>query len=152
MECEDKSHSVSSLSSICSLSLVSCCICSCLAHVINLASQALIAAYSKTKFFDPEKPDEHIPDLNMFERDIVGLVRAITVKVTCHLLMLSSHCWFILRLGPIICKEKAKIQESPRTTWGKSEDTSSWYESSMVFYSRNVATSKRSQKGKYWNS
>ena len=55
---------------------------SCLAHVINLATQALIAGYSKTKFFNPEKPDEHTPDIEAFERDVVGLVRAITVKVS----------------------------------------------------------------------
>ena len=54
---------------------------SCLAHIINLATQALIAGYSNTKFFDPEKPDEHTPDVDAFERDVVGLVRAITVKV-----------------------------------------------------------------------
>jgi hypothetical protein len=55
---------------------------SCLAHVINLATQALIGGYSKTKFFDPEKPEDHTPDVEDFERDVVGLVRAITVKVS----------------------------------------------------------------------
>jgi hypothetical protein len=54
---------------------------SCLAHVINLATQALLSTYSKTKFFNPEKPEEHNPDLEAAERDVVGLVRAITVKV-----------------------------------------------------------------------
>jgi hypothetical protein len=54
---------------------------SCLAHVINLATQAVLSTYSKTKFFNPEKPEEHDPDLSAVERDVVGLVRAITVKV-----------------------------------------------------------------------
>ena len=49
--------------------------------MINLATQALIAASSKTKHYDPEKPNEHEPDLDAIERDIVGLIRAITVKV-----------------------------------------------------------------------
>lgn len=54
----------------------------CLAHVINLATQALITGYSKTKFFDPAQPEAHNPDsLEESERDVIGLVRAITVKV-----------------------------------------------------------------------
>jgi hypothetical protein len=51
--------------------------CSCLAHVINLATQALIATYSKSPHFDPKNPEAHIPT----SRDEVGLVRAIVVKV-----------------------------------------------------------------------
>ncbi|KAN0105148.1 hypothetical protein V8E52_011310 [Russula decolorans] len=48
----------------------------CLAHVINLATQALIAIYSKSPHFDPKNPEAHIPT----SRDEVGLVRAIVVK------------------------------------------------------------------------
>jgi hypothetical protein len=51
--------------------------CSCLAHVINLATQMLISSYSKAPHFDPNQPDAHIPT----SRDEVGLVRAIVVKV-----------------------------------------------------------------------
>lgn len=57
---------------------------SCLAHVINLATQAVISTYSKAKYFDPEKPLAHEPDtddVSLVERDVVGLVCAITVKV-----------------------------------------------------------------------
>ena len=50
---------------------------SCLAHVINLATQALIATYSKSPHFDPKNPEAHIPT----SHDEVGLVRAIVVKV-----------------------------------------------------------------------
>lgn len=50
---------------------------SCLAHVINLATQLLISTYSKSPHFDPRKPEGHIPT----SRDEVGLVRAIAVKV-----------------------------------------------------------------------
>ncbi|KAG6823240.1 hypothetical protein H0H92_010889 [Tricholoma furcatifolium] len=49
----------------------------CLAHVINLATQVLIKAYSSTPHFDPKNPTAHLPTT----RDEVGLVRAITVKV-----------------------------------------------------------------------
>jgi hypothetical protein len=51
--------------------------CSCLAHVINLATQQLLSSYSKSPHFDPDKPNAHIPTT----RDEVGLVRAIVVKV-----------------------------------------------------------------------
>ena len=45
--------------------------------------QALISGYSKTKFFDPVHLETHEPEsLEDFERDIVGLIRAITVKVS----------------------------------------------------------------------
>ncbi len=50
---------------------------SCLAHVINLATQVLISTHSKSPHFDPKMPDAHMPTY----RDEVGLVRAIVVKV-----------------------------------------------------------------------
>lgn len=53
-----------------------------MAHVINLATQALIKGYSKAKYYSPAKPDEHIPDVDAVERDEVGLIRAIAVKVS----------------------------------------------------------------------
>lgn len=58
---------------------------SCLAHIINLATQALIATKSQTKYFSPHDPESHEPDTTGPERDELGLVRAITVKV-CYLL------------------------------------------------------------------
>jgi hypothetical protein len=51
---------------------------SCLAHVINLATQMLISSYSKSPHFNPNQPDAHTPT----SRDEVGLVRAIAVKVS----------------------------------------------------------------------
>jgi hypothetical protein len=53
----------------------------CLAHVINLATQALIKSYSKSKHYDPANLNEHLPDTDALVRDEVGLVRAIAVKV-----------------------------------------------------------------------
>ena len=55
--------------------------CSCLAHVINLATQALISTYSKSLHFDPKNPEAHVPT----SRDEVGLIRAIAVKVRINL-------------------------------------------------------------------
>ena len=50
---------------------------SCLAHVINLATQMLVSTYSKSPHFDPKQPEAHVPTC----RDEVGLIRAIVVKV-----------------------------------------------------------------------
>jgi hypothetical protein len=52
----------------------------CLAHVINLATQALIQGYSKAKHYT--KPNEHLPDTEALIRDEVGLIQAIAVKVS----------------------------------------------------------------------
>ncbi|KAF5309489.1 hypothetical protein D9619_012496 [Psilocybe cf. subviscida] len=57
----------------------------CLAHVINLATQALLAAYSKAKYYEPgtfEIDDDFgIPGVEGVWRDEIGLIRAIAVKV-----------------------------------------------------------------------
>lgn len=52
----------------------------CLAHIINLATQALISTRSKAKYYNPHNVDEHTPDTDAWERDELGLVRAISVK------------------------------------------------------------------------
>jgi hypothetical protein len=52
----------------------------CLAHIINLATQAVLSTYSKSKHFSPETADAELVADNGFERDEVGIVRAITVK------------------------------------------------------------------------
>jgi hypothetical protein len=53
----------------------------CLAHVINLATQALIKAHSKAKHYNPAAPNEHMPDTDEMVRDEVGLIHTIAVKV-----------------------------------------------------------------------
>jgi hypothetical protein len=50
---------------------------SCLAHVINLATQTLIATYSKAPHYNPHDPKGHEPTT----RDEIGLIRSICVKV-----------------------------------------------------------------------
>lgn len=52
----------------------------CLAHIINLATQAFISTHSKSKHYDPAEPDADLTVDN--GRDVVGLVRAISVKVS----------------------------------------------------------------------
>ncbi|KAJ8496334.1 hypothetical protein ONZ45_g12488 [Pleurotus djamor] len=54
----------------------------CLAHVNNLATQALLKTYSKSKHYDPTTPDTNLHiSHDKEERDEVGLVRTISVKV-----------------------------------------------------------------------
>lgn len=59
--------------------------CRCLAHVINLATQALLATYSKAKYYEPGMfdidNDFGIPGADGIWRDEIGLIRAISVKV-----------------------------------------------------------------------
>lgn len=50
----------------------------CLAHIINLTTQALISTHSKSKHYNPAEPNA---DLTVgYERDVVSLVRMISVK------------------------------------------------------------------------
>jgi hypothetical protein len=57
---------------------------------VNLATQALIKGYLKTKHYDPEHPDDHQPDTDAIFRDKVGLIRAIAVKVNTFLNVVHS--------------------------------------------------------------
>ena len=58
------------------------CSCRCLVHIINLATQAVISAHSKSKFYNRNPEDDHVPeDMGGTERDKIGIVRAICVKV-----------------------------------------------------------------------
>ena len=76
---------------MCLLSIAVChntLLCSCLAHIINLMTQALLTNFSRSLHYDPQHPDRHLPpDVGPDSlavpnsRDVVGLVRMITVKV-----------------------------------------------------------------------
>ena len=55
---------------------------SCLAHVINLATQVLISTYSKAPHYAPHDPLAHGPDTTQSgDRDEIRLIRSICVKV-----------------------------------------------------------------------
>jgi hypothetical protein len=60
--------------SICDHLIISC---NCLAHIINLATQALISTYSKLPHFDLQNPEAYVP----VTYNEVGLVWAIVIKV-----------------------------------------------------------------------
>lgn len=59
--------------------LMSCLHHRCLAHIINLATQALISTWSKAKYYNPHNVDEHTPDVSASEWE--KLIHAICVKV-----------------------------------------------------------------------
>ena len=67
----------------------------CLAHIINLATQTLISTRSKAKYYSADAEEDHIPDLDAFERDEVGLVREVTVKVSMYLHLNMSVVFLI---------------------------------------------------------
>ncbi|KAG2739509.1 hypothetical protein P692DRAFT_20683927, partial [Suillus brevipes Sb2] len=52
----------------------------CLAHIVNLATQALLSTHSKSKHVDATKPDDDLVASRHDQRDEVGLVRSISVK------------------------------------------------------------------------
>jgi len=52
----------------------------CLAHIINLVTQALITTHSKSKHYNPAEPNADLLGNNI-KYNMVGLVQAICVKV-----------------------------------------------------------------------
>ena len=57
----------------------------CLAHIINLATQAVIARCSKAKYYNSNMDHDELPkDLGAADQDEIGIIHAICVKV-CHL-------------------------------------------------------------------
>lgn len=106
---------------------------SCLAHVINLATQMLISTYSKAPHFDPRNPEGHVPT----SRDEVGLVRAIAVKVC--IVSLSQLLWLIHGVyanhisGTVIFKAKRNVEDgSGQGRYCKTSPACSRHESTMV--------------------
>jgi hypothetical protein len=117
-----------------------------LAHVINLATQALIGTYSKSPHFDPRTPELHIPT----SRDEVGLVRAIVVKVSYffHLVLillmqerLSSkrkQMWWTIQLKAGVSKPLQLIMDM-KARW--SSNTLQW-----VIKQTNKQTNKQNKQ------
>jgi hypothetical protein len=67
---------------ICAIAFYCACPRRCLTHIINLATQAVITTHSKSKFYDGSLDNDDLPeDLGATERDKIGIVRAICVKV-----------------------------------------------------------------------
>lgn len=107
----------------------------CLAHVINLATQALLSAHSSAKHYDPAKPSDHEPDVDVFLCDEIGLVRAIVVKV-------SPLCYFYISIvvtsslkGSIFLKAQRTSAENPGTRRTKDSTHAAYgHEGPLVIY------------------
>ena len=59
----------------------------CLAHIINIATQALISTRSKAKYYDSSAQEAELSDIYADMRDEVGLIWAICIKVSLLLFM-----------------------------------------------------------------
>ena len=106
------------------LSRCSCSIWSrCLAHIINLATQVLLAAHSPAKHYDSTKPTEHEPDVDMYLCDEMGLVQVIVVKV-------STLYWTFSCLIVNFHFEGSFLSKAQRTS-SKHSDTH-WTEASLM--------------------
>lgn len=104
---------------------------SCLAHIINLATQAMISTHSKAKYYNPAMPDEHLPDSTGPYRDEVGLIRAVAVKVLYEFwnLILAD----LLLSGTVICKaQRALSQHSAQGGGCKNQTAHDWHGSPLV--------------------
>ena len=62
----------------------------CLAHIINIATQALILTRSKVKYYDSSAQEIELSYIYTDMRDKVGLICAICVKV-CLLFFMKIH-------------------------------------------------------------
>ena len=59
-----------------------CHLCRCLAHIINLTTQAVISTHSKAQFCAGNPGDDHLPeDVGGTECDEIGIICAICIKV-----------------------------------------------------------------------
>jgi hypothetical protein len=67
----------------------------CLAHIINLATQAVISTCSKSKYYSGDPEDVAVPeDVGTSDRDEIGVICAICVKVSLtDQLPFISHVW-----------------------------------------------------------
>jgi hypothetical protein len=77
----------------------------CLTHILNLATQLLISTKSNAKYYsvhDVDVSDADIDDPEQPDRDEVGLVRAICVKVWCSFIISDFNHKFFLRLVPLL--------------------------------------------------
>lgn len=84
-----------------------------MAHVINLVTQAFMGTLSTSKHYDPATPEaELVSASDEDDRDVIGIIRAITVKVseTDHTKIIYSISWS-RRAGAIIGETKRNVQK-----------------------------------------
>ena len=125
---------------------------SCLAHIINLAMQALLTAHSKSEHFDPATPDADLVASRGVQRDEVGLVRAICVKVSIYCfrhIQITTNGIYLT--GTLFCAAQRIVQQYPAAWWRWSctewctKATFDGYESSLVINLCHARTSREAQ-------
>jgi hypothetical protein len=69
----------------------------CLAHIINLATQAVISSRSKSKYYSGDPGDDIVPeDADTGDRDEIGIIRAICAKVRLVSILVSFNYLYLL--------------------------------------------------------
>lgn len=64
----------------------------CHTHIINLATQAVISAYRKSKFYGKDPEEDITPDdAGMIEREDIGIICTICIKVCLFILSICLH-------------------------------------------------------------
>ena len=120
----------------------------CLAHIINLATQALIKTRSDAKYYSPHKENhEDIHGGDGAEHNELGLVRVFCVKV-CWVIFISKFgCSPKIIQGPFIISTKRAFQRNARRKESSCTPTLAWYESSMEFNLCNAQSCRRTMRG-----
>jgi len=88
-----------------------------LAHIINLATQAVISACSKAQFYSGDPDDDMVcKEAEELERNEVGLIRAICVKV-CGILISGFLPFLTSRGGAFFGTMQATLPQYSRGPW-----------------------------------
>lgn len=84
-----------------------------MAHIIHLATRALISTYSQAPFYNPEQTELEL-SIENGHRDEVGLIRAICVKV----FDMNDFFFFSVdfAIGQIFCSKKTALQRYPTSS------------------------------------
>ena len=100
-----------------------------------MATQALIAAYSKTPHYDPANPDAHLPT----GRDEVGLIRAVAVKVRLGVLALMTVQALTNQVGTIFIEAQRDMENCSNRGWHHAaHPTDSGHEGLLVLHACNA--------------
>jgi hypothetical protein len=88
----------------------------CLAHIINLATQAVILVRTKSRYYNSDPADDHLPkDLGAGKCYEIGIVQAICIKVST--VFTVFFCWHLVLtsgyVGTLIVAAEGDLQEHP---------------------------------------
>jgi hypothetical protein len=104
----------------------------CLAHIINLATQAVISTHSKSKYYSRDPEDDTVPeDVGTGDQDEIGIIQAICVKVSIS----SNICpsFLMCGTGSLFLTTQAALQVHSRAHQNMPLPTVARYESALEF-------------------